>query len=75
MTALTVQFHSIGYHAWPYHHTQPWAKVFEHATPDQLSCFGVRPPGDPFWTPVTLARAAVRYPGWDLTPYRGGMQR
>ena len=28
------------------------------------------PPGHPFWTPETLRRAQVRYPGWDLTPYR-----
>ncbi len=66
---------AIGYHAWPYHHTQPWANVFNHATPDQLSCFGVHPPGHPFWTPVTLDRAAARYPGWDLTPYQEAMQR
>lgn len=65
---------AIGYHAWPFHHTQPWANVFNHATPDQLSCFGVHPPGHPFWTPVTLDRAAARYPDWDLTPYRDGMQ-
>jgi len=61
---------AIGYHAWPYHHTQPWAKVFDHATPDQLTCFGVHPPGHPFWTATTLERAAARYPNWDLTPYR-----
>lgn len=60
---------AIGYHAWPYHHTQPWANVFDHATPDQLTCFGVHPPGHPFWTPVTLERAAARYPNWDLRPY------
>lgn len=61
---------AIGYHAWPYHHMQPWARIFEHATPEQLRCFGVHPPGHPFWTEVTLGRAAARYPGWDLTPYR-----
>ncbi len=65
---------SIGYHAWPFHHTQPWANIFEHATPEQLACFGVQPPGDPFWTEVTLARAQTRYPGWNLTPYREAMQ-
>ena len=65
---------AIGYHAWPYHHTQPWANVFDHATPDQLSCFGVHPPGDPFWTPVTLERAAARYPNWDLGPYREALK-
>ena len=61
---------TIGYHAWPYHHLKPWHRIFDHATPDQLTCFGVRPPGHPFWTQTTLARAQTRYPGWDLTPYR-----
>ncbi|MCB1686552.1 MAG: phytanoyl-CoA dioxygenase family protein [Pseudomonadales bacterium] len=61
---------SVGYHAWPFHHLKPWYRIFDHATPEQLACFGVKPPGDPFWTETTLARAAARYPGWDLTPYR-----
>lgn len=61
---------SVGYHAWPFHHLKPWHCIFDHATPEQLACFGVKPPGDPFWTATTLARAAARYPGWDLTPYR-----
>lgn len=61
---------AIGYHAWPFHHTKPWARIFDHATADQLACFGVPRPGDPFWTPVTLQRAQARYPGWDLTAYR-----
>ena len=64
---------SIGYHAWPYHHTKPWNHIFDHATPDQLTCFGVQPPGHAFWTETTLARAALRYPGWNLTPYRRAM--
>jgi hypothetical protein len=61
---------SIGYHAWAFHHRKPWNRIFDHATPDQLACFGVHPPGHPFWTPVTLDRAQLRYPDWDLTPYR-----
>ena len=61
---------AIGYHAWPFHQTKPWSNIFDHATPDQLACFGVQPPGHTFWTPETLRRAQVRYPGWDLTPYR-----
>ncbi len=61
---------AIGYHAWPFHDQKPWARIFDHATPDQLACFGVHPPGHSFWTEVTLRRAQVRYPGWDLTPYR-----
>jgi hypothetical protein len=61
---------SIGFHAWQFHHTKPWRRIFEHATPEQLACFGVQLPGDPFWTETTIARAQARYPGWDMTPYR-----
>jgi hypothetical protein len=66
---------SIGFHAWQFHHTKPWRHVFEHASPEQLACFGVQRPGDPFWTETTLARAQSRYPGWDLTPYRAAAAR
>jgi hypothetical protein len=76
--AMTVCFKAasnaaIGYTAWPFHHNAPWRLVFEHATPDQLACFGVQRPGDPFWTEATLARAQARYPGWDLGPYRAAL--
>lgn len=64
---------SIGYHAWPFHHLKPWQRIFDHATPEQLACFGVHPPGHPFWNDVTLARAAVRYPNWNLAPYRNAL--
>jgi hypothetical protein len=65
---------AINFHAWPFHHRQPWHLVFENATPEQLAVFGVQPPGHPFWTEVTIARAQKRYPGWDLTPYRKAMK-
>lgn len=65
---------SIGFHAWQFHHTKPWHRIFENATPEQLACFGVQLPGDPFWTETTLSRAQARYPGWDLTPYREAMR-
>jgi len=61
---------SIGFHAWAFHKDKPWARIFDHATPEQLACFGVKRPGDPFWTETTLARASARYPNWNLTPYR-----
>ena len=64
---------AIGYYAWPYHLHKPWARIFDHGTAEQLTCFGVQPPGDPFWTETTLARAQLRYPGWDMTPYREAM--
>jgi hypothetical protein len=66
---------SIGFHAWAFHHTQPWSRIFDHASPEQLACFGVHPPGHPFWTPVTIQRAQARYPNWDMTPWRERMGR
>jgi len=64
---------AIGFRAWPFHHTMPWSVIFESATPEQLACFGVQPPGHPFWTETTLSRAQARYPGWDMSPYREAM--
>ena len=61
---------SIGYTSWPWHFTKPWQNIFEHATPDQLSCFGVPMPGDPFWTEETLSLAQLRYPNWNMSEYR-----
>ena len=61
---------AIGYTAWPWHFGKPWNKIFEHATPDQLSCFGVPLPGDPFWTKETLTLAQLRYPNWDMSEYK-----
>ena len=64
---------SINFHAWQFHHEKPWRHIFDHASPEQLACFGVQRPGDPYWTETTLARAQIRYPNWDLTPYRAAM--
>ena len=65
---------SIGFTAWQFHHTRPWARIFDHATPDQLACFGVQLPGDPFWTETTIARTQARYPGWNAEPYRAALR-
>jgi hypothetical protein len=64
---------AIAFTPWAFHHTKPWRNIFNHATTEQLACFGVPRPGHAFWTPVTLQRAQARYPGWDLTPYREAM--
>ena len=60
---------SIGYTAWPWHFTKPWHNIFEHATPNQLNCFGVPLPGDHFWTEETLSLAQLRYPKWNMSEY------
>jgi hypothetical protein len=61
---------AIAFTAWAFHYKKPWARIFGHASPEQLACFGVPRPGHAFWTPLTLQRAQTRYPNWDLTPYR-----
>lgn len=64
---------AIAYHSWAADHHKPWSQIFAHATPEQLSCFGVPRPGDRFWTATTVEGAQQRYPDWDLTPYRDAM--
>jgi hypothetical protein len=64
---------AIGYHAWQFHYLKPWRNIFDHASPEQLACFGVPAPGHRFWTPTTLHRAQSRYPNWNLDPWRAAL--
>ncbi len=64
---------AVNRYAWPYYAIKPWHIVFEHATVEQLTAFGVQPPGDPFWTEETLRRTQARYPQWDSSSYRAAM--
>jgi len=48
-----------------------WQPFAEQATVRQLLLFGFPPPGHPYWTEETLAGMAARYPGLDLSPWRG----
>ena len=61
---------TIGYTSWPFHQQKPWNIIFENASPDQLSCFGVPLPGDPFWDNDTIRLSNLRYPGWDMSEYK-----
>lgn len=66
---------AIEFTAWAHSHLKPWARIFDHATPEQLSMFGVPAPGHAFWTETTIARTQARYPGWDAGPYRKALAR
>jgi ectoine hydroxylase-related dioxygenase (phytanoyl-CoA dioxygenase family) len=59
----------IGFHVWQATRNRPWHLIFDHATPEQLACLGVPKPGDPFWTPRTLALTQTRWPGWNMAEY------
>ncbi len=60
---------SIGYTAWPYHQHKPWNIIFENATPDQLSCFGVPQPGNDYWSKDTIELTQTRFPKWNSKDY------
>jgi hypothetical protein len=59
----------IGWSAWPHDFMKPWHILFEHCSPDQLSCLGVPAPGHVFWTPRTIERTRRRWPMWNAAPY------
>ncbi len=62
----------MGKHAWP--HQSPrkgWNEALCRMSPAQRDLFGFPPPGDPYWTPQTLADTKGRYPKMDMTPYGG----
>ena len=59
----------IGWSAWPRWFREPWELVMNDATPEQRTCLGIPPPGDPFWTERTLARNAERWPDADWSAY------
>jgi hypothetical protein len=65
---------NIGFHVWQHAEHRPWHLVINHASPKQLGCLGIPLPGDPFWTPRTLALCQARWPDWDLQPYRQGLE-
>jgi Phytanoyl-CoA dioxygenase (PhyH) len=56
--------------AWPKQSPQRWAKLIPQCTVRERDLFGFPRPGDPYWTPQTLADVALRYPGMDMGPYR-----
>ena len=64
---------AIGWSAWPHSFWKRWDIVFAHATPAQLACLGVPAPGNPFWTPRTIARTRERWPAWDAAPYEAAL--
>lgn len=60
----------IGFHVWQFSAERNWAPVLNNASPEQLAALGIPRPGDPFWTPRTLALTQARWPGWDMQPWR-----
>jgi hypothetical protein len=57
---------AIGFHVWQVSAQRNWAPILAHATPEQLAVLGIPRPGDPFWTPRTLALTQARWPDWDM---------
>jgi hypothetical protein len=65
----------IGFHAFPQRgEDMAWHRFMRHATLRQLTALGFPKPGDPYWTPETLAGVAARYPALDMTPWRDALE-
>lgn len=57
-------------HAWgDRSYLDGWAEFVALASYNQLLLFGFPPAGHRYWTPDTIARTRVRYPGIDLTDW------
>ncbi len=59
----------IGYHVWQDAASRDWRPIFEHATPEQLKCLGIPPPGSEFWNERTLKLSQARWPNWNMAEY------
>jgi ectoine hydroxylase-related dioxygenase (phytanoyl-CoA dioxygenase family) len=63
-----------GYQAWPFRGFSPeLSKFVQQATPRQLTVFGFPEPGHPYWNEATVTGVQARYPGLDLTAWRGAL--
>jgi hypothetical protein len=60
---------AIGFHVWQVSAQRNWAPIVANAAPEQLEVLGIPLPGDPFWTPRTLAVTQARWPDWDMRAY------
>ncbi len=56
---------------WPKQSPHRWAKLMPRCSVRERDLFGFPRPGDDYWNAQTLADVAARYPGMDMTPYRG----
>ena len=57
--------------SWPKQSPNRWAKLIPQCSVRERDLFGFPRPGDPYWTDQTRADVAARYPGLDMSPYRG----
>jgi len=52
-----------------------FAKFVEGKSPEDLALFGIPRPGHPYWNAATVDAMADKYPGLDVTPWRGDQSR
>ena len=52
----------------------PWLTLLPATSIDQAAALGIPRPGHPYWTARTIARTQVRYPDWDLSPWRDALR-
>jgi hypothetical protein len=75
MVYRSADFPFQGYHQWSRFGENPDLERFiATTTPKQRQALGFPAPGDPYWTPETLAAVQLRYPQMDLKPYRSAVR-
>ena len=52
----------------------PWVKILSATTVEQAVSLGIPRPGHPYWTSRTIERTQVRYPDWNLSPWRDALR-
>lgn len=62
----------IGFHVWQSSAERDWGPILAAGSPEQLAALGIPRPGDPFWTPRTLALTQARWPTWDMRAWVEG---
>lgn len=61
-----------GYHLWSrFGENDELERFIEQTSPRQREVLGFPPAGHPYWNEQTIAGVAARYPGMDMTAYRG----
>lgn len=59
----------LGKRAWGDSANSGWEAIMADCTPRQRELFGIPPPGHEYWNAQTMHDVALRWPGWDMTPY------
>ena len=59
----------LGKRAWGDSANFGWEAIMADCSPRERELFGIPPPGHEYWNDQTICDVALRWPGWDMSPY------